>query len=311
MSTIRPLPYGRNIRPGKEAALTTLLLNTSVLNDRLIRSGVIVTKGGKRLPPELWYIVLDEYKLRDRHTDHWVLLICDKIWIKLQRCGCQTAVLRCCQARLKDGKKFGSFSYPAGVKQKQRWLNEPLASEAWVLDGMKRYNIEFDKISASGEAFVYHRPSVADIIAKIENGQCEDCEGRRSICGGCYGFETSCDGGNDHFLVQLFYDSPSEKGIINDSGAQRLVCPLCIGVDKVQENAIWDTGFGVPVQDNRDQLAMRRALRWNDWLQRLGYTPIFQIPKSNSHEVSNGGEEQEVGDGGKEGRMLVDLGKGW
>ncbi|KAF3297763.1 hypothetical protein TWF132_006160 [Orbilia oligospora] len=247
-----PLYDKLSILPGAEASLTCLILHASLVRSRLIASSKIQTKGGKTLAPELWLKIAEEHKLVD--TEEWIVVICDAISIEKTDTGGSGKILTCYQATPKEGWKFGSFYSRADVEMGQNWLNNPSQNtDIWVIDKTKKYNIELYERSVGTKPCLYEHPLVPDVIARIENGDCKSL------------------------------------GLLNRVRL-RLICPLCIGIDKMAEDKIWLNFFP---RGELTAVGNSRAIKCNKWFEELGYSFRFEIrepEKQDQENISSSGE---------------------
>ncbi|KAK6518258.1 hypothetical protein TWF506_005418 [Arthrobotrys conoides] len=287
-----PLYDRPSILPGGEASLTGLVIHASLLRGQLITSSKIQSKDGKTLAPELWLKVAEELTLAD--DEEWIFVICDEISIENTNTNGTGKVLTCYQATPKEGWKFGSFDCSAEAKRAQYWLNEPSKyPDIWAIDRTKKYVIELQEAGTNVKPCVYERPLVPDIIARIENGKCKVCLGERYICPGCPAGAHWLARRFDAFVEWRIPDYELDMHLMPFDGIRpRLVCPLCIGLDKMIEDKTWLNFFP------RGELTIvgdQRAKKCNKWFEDLGYDFRFEI--HGTGEKDDKGGENLLSDG--------------
>ncbi|KAF3289326.1 hypothetical protein TWF970_003106 [Orbilia oligospora] len=268
-----PLYDTLSILPGAETSLTCLILHASLVRNRLIASSNIQTKGGKTLAPELWLKIAEEHKLVE--TEEWIVVICDAISIEKTDTGGSGKILTCYQATPKEGWKFGSFDSRADVEMGQNWLNNPSQNtDIWVIDKTKKYNIELYERGVGTKPF---------------------CLRERYICPGC---PTGA-----HWLARRFgayiewripnFELEQSLGLLNQVRL-RLICPLCIGIDKMVEDKIWLNFFP---RGELTPVGNSRAIKCNKWFEELGYNFRFEIrepekeDQDDLEDISSSGED--------------------
>ncbi|KAI1136141.1 hypothetical protein F5Y05DRAFT_415324 [Hypoxylon sp. FL0543] len=241
-----------------------LLLNTSKLGIRYVmqllhRSNTNVrSKGGISLPTELWTGIL---KFARKGTKDEFCLVKASVVSELP----DMVVLRCDRHKFdcpEDEVLAGDLGDERSVKDFEYYLRCATPSTAESL------KIELPKLSlltGPENSFIvvldatptvpclYTCLEVADIIARLDDGSCWVCDGKRFICPGCTGGVTE------------------EFGVFMSCGVD-LACPLCMGVDFSQdhksylENYVWVEAPKEEEEEMEEQVG--------DRLKELGYIDV-------------------------------------
>ncbi|KAK6347967.1 hypothetical protein TWF718_005787 [Orbilia javanica] len=272
---MEPLYDIPSILPGEEASLTGLLVNASVYRGKLIGTSKIHTKDGQPVPVEINLQIAEEHKLID--TGEWVFVICDKISENDAPEG-TTTVLTCYQAAPKGGWRFGKFDSSEEIEKGQRWLNYPSKyPDAWVIDKKQKYTLELNKLGSDVTPYIFHEPSVPDIISKFEGGVCSACENARVICPGCPTGAHYLPRRFDAYIERQVFVSTVSGNFTPFTDRLQVVCPLCIGLDKMYEDKRWNK-FYLGRQSVKE--GNSRAERCNKWFEALGYDFRFEVKET-------------------------------
>ncbi|KAK6358038.1 hypothetical protein TWF730_007392 [Orbilia blumenaviensis] len=279
---MRPICLNPSMRPGNEAFLTGFLINAYATRQHLIRTGSIRTKGGKVLPLELWLQINDELEvLRDHEIEKWIFVVCKQITTKTAPSGKITTTLICHQAKPHGGWRHGGCDDIDEINEAQKALDQPLEDPDcyWNINPEVKFRIELSEDTPT-VPHIYENPTVPDVIARLEPIGCGVCLSERTICPGC------SSGGHwiakrfDAFLPwceEVDGGPPSNPTYLLPTERIQLVCPLCVGMDKMREDKLWHT---LHKESATPKEIRERIERCNSWFEELGYDVRFKIPES-------------------------------
>lgn len=202
-----------------------LLLNKTALGlsfvDVLIHRSAdsIATQKDKRLPLEIWLMVLD-FAVCDKDADKFCLvqpqfiidngrfLLCKRVWQKRGKlCG-----------RLEDRESVIDYEFCLQWPRKQRPEDLPFDIPA-TNDDKHTVKVEIATLKSSKSTRpLFSAITVPDIISWLEYGDCLLCNAVRVICPGCSG------GRYEEFI----FDEHLGCGM-------NIPCPLCMGIDFTEE----------------------------------------------------------------------------
>ncbi|OTB09770.1 hypothetical protein K445DRAFT_323663 [Daldinia sp. EC12] len=249
-----------------------LLLKTGIIGIRyvaqlLARNGVdngIQSKGGIKLPNEIWAMIMDF--ARKGAKDRFRLVKADCV-----ASSPDTMLLRCYRHEFDcpdDLLLAGNLGYSSVVREFERYLacaNPSTAKELTIkipelrkLSGPENtFDVVLSTTVKTKYPCLYGFVDVPDFIARMEGGDCWVCEGEKFICPGCTG------GKSDDF------DAFMGCGV-------DLACPLCMGLEFAMYHKMYlETYYsdGPPEDEAQEQLK-----ELEERLEELGYDDI-EVPE--------------------------------